>query len=92
MNETERIGAYLSVRKFPPDPKRKTSRWTVLSNYGGELGTVGWFGRWRQYTFDPAVLTTFNAGCLRDIMTFLDRANREHAEQLKQQRINGDVA
>ena len=31
------------------------------------LGTVKWFGRWRQYAFFPEQETVFNTNCLEDI-------------------------
>lgn len=80
--QLERIGRYLSVRKHPTDPKRRTVRWTVLTNHGDALGAVQWFPRWRQYCFDPRESTTFNEGCLRDLATFLERVNREHRTHL----------
>jgi hypothetical protein len=80
MTLPERIGEYLSVRKHPADPKMRTYRWTVLTNRADALGHVCWFPRWRQYCFDPLEMTTFNAGCLRDLAAFLERVNREHRE------------
>lgn len=87
MANEERIGEYLSVRKSPADPKRRTFRWTVLTNHGDVLGAVQWFPRWRQYCFDPREMTTFNAGCLRDLAVFLDCINckrREAAKRLRE--------
>ena len=72
-----RIGQYLQVQDLPRRPGRTTDRWQVLGNGGDVLGVVQWFGRWRQYTFDPAPGTTFNATCLRDIAAWLDKINRE---------------
>ena len=57
----------------------KTSRWSVLSRTQGSLlGSLQWFPRWRQYTFDPADGTTFNAECLKDVAEFLLDANARH--------------
>lgn len=54
------------------DPAGKTRRVEVRSRRKGDLlGVVSWFGRWRQYAFHPAVGTTFNSSCLRDLMDFL---------------------
>lgn len=64
---SERIGKYLSVRDEPVAPGRKTRVWSVLTNHGDVLGFVRWFGRWRQYTFDPSTGTGFNRDCLLDI-------------------------
>ena len=40
----------------------------VLSKqHGNILGTIRWYGAWRQYAFYPVPDTLFNAGCLSDI-------------------------
>lgn len=47
---------------------RKTQVWAVRSAmHGDPLGTIRWFGRWRQYTFFPEPGTTFNPACLTEI-------------------------
>jgi len=73
-----RIGQYLSVNRLERPNGRKTDRWEVLTNAGELLGGIQWFGRWRQYTFDPAPGTTFNRDCLLDIATFLHDTNNRH--------------
>ena len=80
----ERIGEYLSVERLERPPKRKTDRWRVVSNYGDELGTIQWFGRWRQYTFHPAPDTVFNRGCMIDLCAFLEKVNAEHRQAAKE--------
>lgn len=78
MSADTRIGKFLTARRFAPVAGQSTSRWQILGNDGTILGRVTWYAPWRQYTFDPAECTTFNTGCLRDIVAFLDKANREH--------------
>lgn len=78
MSETKRIGEYLRAEKMPRPSGRKTDTYRILSNHGGELGRVAWFGRWRQYTFDPAPSTTFNNACLTDLAAFLAEVNAAH--------------
>ena len=57
----------------------KTNQWAVVSTERDDLlGTIGWFGRWRQYTFSPATSTTYSSGCLDDISNFLQAKNAEH--------------
>jgi len=77
---TERVGKYLLVCKMAVGTG-KTFQWSIMSNNGVILGHVKWFASWRQYCFNPCSMTTFNAGCLRDITLFLDRVNNEHREQ-----------
>ena len=60
------------------DAGRKTDRWVILSKSGGdELGTVSWYGPWRQYVFEPFEGCVFNCGCLESIENFLRAANVE---------------
>ena len=51
----------------------KTQRIEVWSIHGAILGTIRWFGRWRQYAFFPADGTIFNPECLRDICAEINR-------------------
>jgi hypothetical protein len=74
----ERIGKYLTVHGGEPLAGRRTLRWEVQGNDSALLGTVRWYGAWRQYTFDPTPGTTFNRDCLIDLANFLRRVNDEH--------------
>lgn len=48
--------------------KPKTSIWSCRNNRSGEeLGTIKWYGPWRQYCFFPLPNCIFNNGCLEDI-------------------------
>lgn len=75
MPDVVKLGKYLEAYKLPPVPKRKTDQWEIRSTTGSMLGMVKWYGRWRQYTFSPAVMTTFNAECLTDLARFLTEVN-----------------
>jgi hypothetical protein len=84
------IGKYLEAREWSKlSPTHKTRRWGIYStahldrDEGSLLGFVAWFGRWRQYTFDPKPGTTFNRGCLADITAFLEKVNLEHRKERK---------
>jgi hypothetical protein len=47
---------------------RKTPIIQVRSKSSGiRLGTIAWFGRWRQFCFYPYPETVFNSGCMSDI-------------------------
>ena len=60
---------------------RKTEVWNVLATRdNARLGTIRWFGRWRQYAFFPAEGTTFNADCLEAIATFCRVLTRRHRD------------
>ena len=75
-----RIGKHLRAQKYPRNPKRKTDGYGILSNGGDLLGEVHWFGRWRQYVFEPNVQTVFNDSCLTDLAAFLARINVAHRQ------------
>jgi hypothetical protein len=50
----------------------KTQKYACLSNSSDfQLGTVEWYGTWRQYCFFPNGNTVFNIGCLDDIKDFI---------------------
>jgi len=51
--------------------KGKTEVWTVWTRDGYRLATIKWFGRWRQYVFEPWRDTVFNQSCLTEITGFL---------------------
>lgn len=54
--------------------------WTyyVRSEGNGDLlGTIKYFGRWRQYCFFPVKDTVFSAGCLVEIDDYLKKVNAE---------------
>ena len=54
------------VRDQPRD--RKTPIVVVRAKSDGTvLGSISWFGRWRQFCFWPKSNTVFNAGCMTDI-------------------------
>jgi hypothetical protein len=50
----------------------KTKIFDVRSKSSGDqLGTIKWYGPWRQYTFHPIHATVFNIDCLSVIVTFI---------------------
>ena len=62
---------YMEFKQLPVHPHRKTSMWGCVGISGDSLGTVKWFGRWRQYCFYPEPETIFNRGCLADVDHFI---------------------
>lgn len=49
------------------------------------LGTIRWFGRWRQYTFWPDGGTTFNPACMKQIAARCLEMSRDHTAKLQRQ-------
>lgn len=57
---------------FEDDPLlargKKTKVVLVWSKRHGDLlGTIRWYGAWRQYAFHPADDTIWNIGCMQDV-------------------------
>jgi len=76
------MSEYLTIEKNEGLSRgRKTGIYDVCSSRSGDvLGTIQWFGRWRQYTFWPVHGTTYNPECLRYIADTCARLSREHRE------------
>jgi len=63
---------------------KKTSVWNIISNlHGYNLGQVKWNPRWRQYCFFPDDVTVFNSDCLKSITSFIEKLNKEHWGEIK---------
>jgi hypothetical protein len=57
--------------------KPKTTVWGIYNNSSKfQLGTISYYPSWRQYVFDPQPNTTFNNGCLIDIINVLNALNK----------------
>jgi len=59
--------------------KPKTNVYQVLSNDGIVLGSIYWYGKWRQYIFEPDMLITcvFSSSCLLEIVQFIKNIKRK---------------
>ncbi len=81
---------YLIIEEQLPVPKRRMPFWVVRNKRSGEpLGTIDWYGGWRQYTFRPLSETRhliFSSECLRDIAGFLEKQTQEGRFALMLQR------
>lgn len=68
------------------EQKPKTKVIEVKSKLRGVLlGTIRWFGRWRQYAFFPEVATVFNIECLADIQFYIKKLKEERDYARKEQ-------
>lgn len=63
------------------DSTGKTKRWQVVTaDRTHQLGSVHWYGAWRQYCFFPIQQTVFERQCLRDIADFCESETKKHRE------------
>ena len=66
------------VRQPKTDPRRKTFIYKVINiNHGSCIGTISWYGSWRQYCLFPEGDTVWSTGCLCDIMKLIGQLNRK---------------
>lgn len=65
----ERTTEFLIFQTLQNMPSKKTETCYVLTRRDRMLlGTIRYYGRWRQYTFSPSsTRVVLNKGCLRDI-------------------------
>jgi hypothetical protein len=69
------LGQYMVARLL--DVRPKTAIYGIFSKHHGEqLGTIKWFGPWRQYCFFSMDVSVFSSGCLQDLDKFLIALNK----------------
>ena len=62
--------------------KPKTSEWHIVNNQSGYvLGSIHWYGAWRQYVVETYECT-FNNKCLDTISEFLTKLNNEQSKRV----------
>ena len=73
---------WIAIAKMPVNPKKVTSEFVILTeDLRLTLGTIKWFGRWRQYAYFPNSDTVYEKQCLKDISSFLDELMQERSQQ-----------
>lgn len=72
---TERLGKHMLAV-----PQSSGSPWRITTTKGDLLGYVSWHVAWRQYQFEPEILTAFTFDCLADLSAFLVRENAKRKE------------
>lgn len=68
---------YFVVRQLDDAPGRKTAQYGIYNRRSGlRLGTIQWFGPWRQFCFlpDPFTSTVWSDGCLKDLRNAINKA------------------
>lgn len=79
---------YLRFEKRVEDQTSKiTQHWRVMSKDGTTLGRIKWYAQWRQYTFFPRALTTWNPTCLAEVGNMCALLTVEHKRKLAERRL-----
>lgn len=63
------------------NPSQKTKRFVVKNVADQTLGGIQWYGPWRRYVFKVFILSTYDAGCLKEISEFLDQLMEERKKK-----------
>lgn len=67
---------YLLFKVIAQKPKTKVIS-IINKHYEEQIGTIEWYPDWRQYTFNPEIGTTWNIGCLADVIDVLNQLKEE---------------
>lgn len=64
------------------EPKLKTNKYYIYSNYGDEneeaIGIVKWYPNWRKYCFFPEDNCVWDTKCLYYLTSFIDKLNLDY--------------
>lgn len=63
---------YLRFEKRRPEGFRTVVVDIFSTRSGHNLGRIGWWGPWRQYTFQPEDGSIWNTGCLATVSAYID--------------------
>lgn len=64
-------------------PNKKTKTWLVRNKQiGNALGAIKWYAPWRRYCFFTGeMLVIFDANCLGEIQSFVNKAMHDHLQK-----------
>lgn len=67
-------GKWIEFVEVTTNKDKKTKQFNVINRESRIfLGTVKWFGNWRQYSFFPQPNMVFERQCLMDIAHFINQ-------------------
>lgn len=68
------MAKWIRFDEYQMTPDRKTKKFSVVNKDNGTMvGTISWYGPFRQYSFFPAANMVFEKTCLQDIADFLKK-------------------
>jgi len=66
------MSRYLEFRLLEQKPKTQVIE-VISKCHGNRLGIIKWFGRWRRYALFPESTIVFDAECLNDIVSYIEK-------------------
>jgi hypothetical protein len=87
------IGKYITFIPVPVTTHHKTKRWDVVNHETHcKIGGIGWFSRFRKYSFFPETKTVYEETCLRQISFFLEtQMARYKAEKKSNNKFSQEI-
>ncbi len=77
MKETVRY-KYFQIEPQEKKPGRKTREYLIINHsQGAEIGSIKWYGSWRQYCVFFEEGTIWSSGCMDDVKDFMKRLKEE---------------
>ncbi len=73
---TEKEKKYIKFSVIEEKPKTTVYRIQSIKD-GDFLGKIFWYGRWRQYIFEPENRTAWTDTCLEEVLQFLKQKKKE---------------
>lgn len=75
---------FFNVRRAPKVSSRKTHDYLLVNNTSGAtIGSIQWYGSWRQFCFFPSPETVWSIGCLAEVRAFLHALKTNRAKYEK---------
>lgn len=81
------LGQYMQVSDPVPSPSGKTQVWSIFDRRGTLIGTVSWYGPWRQYSFRPTAESIFNSSCMTELATFCAIKTKWHRDENRKRKM-----
>jgi hypothetical protein len=78
--------SYLDFIQQPSS--HKTFIYFVQNKTGAQLGNIMYYTQWRKYVFAPAFGIIFDANCLNEITSQLNKLNLERKVELQNRKLN----
>ena len=81
MSKPDKKYKYINIKKVTVHPKRITADYVIETKYGIEIGKINYYSRWRQHCFMPGFNTVWSAGCLKDVINFMELISEKQKNQ-----------
>lgn len=72
---------YFKIVADPAMKRRKTRVYRIINlRQGLTIGSIHWYGQWRQYVFDPVEGAVWSVDCMEAVMLFIENLKARRAD------------